>query len=386
MIYCVTCGKAQAQNKKKIGTLCEKCRTRNKEDKLKLYSNEIVFRGHPDKVCDQIAGALLDAYLSLNPNARAGIEVMGSYNGTSQVITVAGEINTPGDKALTMCMADKIVNRVLADCGYPRGQIRYEMTNQSPDIAQGVDNGGAGDNGMMFGYACNDTPEMLPTAQVILQKFAKSYDELRQQKTSAPSLLGSDGKAQITGEYDADFKLKRIKTFTICYQNYCNNEQRTWQDVVLMTMAKNIAKEYGIEIDEFLINPTGKFEIGGFRADAGLTGRKIQVDAYQTFANVGGGSMNGKDPSKVDVSGAHYARHLAKHYLEHYKLKWCEIQISYAIGIATPLAIYVNSDKGTLDPDFEIHGFYGQPEEMRKLFDGVSFEELAKFGHFGGGK
>ena len=339
----------------------------------KLYSNEIVFRSHPDKVADQISGKILDQCLLLDPNARVGVEVVGGKG----KIFVTGEITMlPRLETLNI---DNIVKSVLTDCGYD--SATYEVINnlsaQSPDIAQGVDIGGAGDNGMMFGYACNDTPEMLPTAMVILQKFAMSYDGLRK----IDARLKPDGKAQITGEYDDDFKLMKIKTFTICYQNTELDRKHT--DMLLTGIARQIAREYGVEIDTFLVNPTGRFEIGGFEADAGLTGRKIVVDAYQSFANVGGGSLNGKDPSKVDLSGAHMARHLAKEFLREHNLRWCEVQLSYAIGKARPLAIYVNSDKGHIEID-ELYYHMSKPKNIIKFLNlkNLCYEGLAKFGHF----
>lgn len=336
---------------------------------MKLYTNEIVFRGHPDKVCDQISGALLDAFLKGDENTRAGIEVVG---GKGKVF-LTGEVTSKAAVDV-----DAIVKRVLKDCGYStKVEIINNIGVQSGDIALGVDTGGAGDNGMMFGYASACTNEKLPTAMVILQKFAQEYDLLRQKDAR----FKSDGKAQITGEYDKDFKLQKIVTFTICYQN--TEKERTATDAVLKKIATKIADKHDVKIEKFLINPTGKFEIGGFAADAGLTGRKIVVDAYQSFANVGGGCMNGKDPSKVDISGAHKARELAKQILEEHNLKWCEVQLSYAIGQARPLAIYIDSSAGNINPTDRM---YLECEPRNIILDlklkSVRYEELAKFGHF----
>ena len=270
---------------------------------MKLYSNEIVFRGHPDKVCDQISDALLDAYISQDKHSRCGLETMGGKG----KIFITGEVTSTAN-----INVEDIVKRVLTDIGYSSD---YEIINnlgvQSPDIALGTNDevGGAGDNGMMFGYACNDTEEFLPTSMVILQKLSMKYDELRKEDKR----FLSDGKAQITGYYENN-KLVKIKTFTICYQNTELEREKT--DKILKDIATSIASEYGIEIEEFLINPTGKFEIGGFAGDAGLTGRKIVVDSYQSFANVGGGAFSGKDPTKVDRSGAYKAREIAKRILK----------------------------------------------------------------------
>lgn len=341
---------------------------------MRLYSNEIVFRGHPDKVCDQISAAILKECMKQDNNTHAGIEVMGGKN----KIFVTGEISTNATYDVA-----KIAKRVLADVGYDAN--KYEIIDnigkQSADINQGVDLGeeiGAGDQGMMFGYACNDTEELLPTAMVILQEFAKEYDRLR---TEFPTVFYADGKAQITGEYDEDFKLNKITDFVISYQNCETN--REWSDKVLVDIANSIADEYNINIDNFHINPTGKFLIGGFDGDAGLTGRKIVVDSYQSFANVGGGCMNGKDPTKVDFSAAHKARELAKRFLKEYNLNWCQVQLSYAIGMTEPMAIYVDSNKGFIDVDRNV---YAECTPKRIIDDlnlrDVDYVKLAQFGHF----
>ena len=204
------------------------------------------------------------------------------------------------------------------------------------------------------------------------------YDELRQKDKR----FLSDGKAQITGYYNEDMKLRKIKNFTICYQN--TEEERAATDEIIKDMAINICKEYEITIEEFLINPTGKFLIGGFEADSGLTGRKIVVDTYHSFGKVGGGAFSGKDATKVDRSGAYKAREIAKDLLKKQELKWCEVQLSYAIGIAKPLAIYVETNKG----NFKIGNTKVYEEctptniiKNLKLKD-ICYEELARFGHF----
>lgn len=336
---------------------------------MKLYSNEIVFRGHPDKVCDQISDAILDACLSQDKYSRCGIEVVGGKG----KIFITGEVTTNANIDV-----ESIAKRVLSDIGY---STDYEIINnlgrQSNEIAQGVDIGGAGDNGMMFGYACNDTKECLPTAMVILQELSKKYDELRKVDTR----FKPDGKAQITGIYDTNFKLQEIKTFTICYQN--TELERKITDKILIDMAQDIANKYNIKIDIFLINPTGKFEIGGFEGDAGLTGRKIVVDSYQSFSSVGGGAFSGKDPTKVDRSGAYKSREIAKDMLKSHNLKWCEVQLSYAIGIDHPLAIYIDSDIGSIEPDEKLYDDCKPNNIIKDLnLRDIKYEDLAKFGHF----
>ena len=342
--------------------------------KQHLYSNEIVFRGHPDKVCDQISGALLTWLIRDDPKTRAGIEVLGGKG----LIVITGEVTTKA--AFNDAIVKALTRKVLKSVGYDAD--KYEIINnigvQSPDIAQGVDTGGAGDQGMMFGYACDDTPEMLPTAMVILQRFARVYDELRSQY---PKLLFADGKAQITGVYEGR-KLVRIKTFLCSYQNA--ETRRNYTDTLLKLAILEICKDYNIEIDEFLFNPTGKFLIGGFEGDAGLTGRKIVVDAYQSFANVGGGCMNGKDPTKVDFSAAHKARQIAKMVLKsNPQLEWCEVQLSYAIGKPEPLAIYIETDAGNMEVSPTLYEECTPKRIIRDLrLKELDFEELARFGHF----
>ena len=338
---------------------------------MKLYSNEIVFRGHPDKVCDQISDALLDAYLKEDKHSRCGIEVMGGKG----KIFITGEVTTSAH-----INTNNIVNRVLKDIGY---NANYEIINnlgkQSPDIALGTNDkvGGAGDQGMMFGYACNDTEEMLPLAQVILQKLSKWYDEERQK---CPYLL-PDGKAQITGYYDENMKLTKIKYFTVSYQN--DERHRDYTDNLIKEKCIEICKRYNIEIEKFLINPTGKFLIGGFDGDAGLTGRKIVVDSYHSFAKVGRGAFSGKDPSTVDRSGAYKARDIAKAYLKKYNLKWCQVQISYAIGLDKPLAIYIDSDKGNIEVKENLYDECTPKNIIKDLnLYNTCYEEKAKFGHF----
>lgn len=339
---------------------------------MKLYSNEIVFRGHPDKVCDQISDALLDSYLKEDKNSRCGIEVVGGKG----IIFVTGEVTSSARVDV-----ENVVKRVLKDVGY---NDEYKVINnigmQSPDIALGTcdEVGGAGDNGMMFGYAVRDTQEFLPTAMVILQTLSMAYDNLRKEdKRFLP-----DGKAQITGVYSDEGKLLSIKTFTICYQN--SEEERDKTDKIIIDMCEDICKKYNVSVEEYLINPTGKFLIGGFESDAGLTGRKVVVDSYESFANVGGGAFSGKDPTKVDRSGAYKARELAKRILkENEDLHFCEVQLSYAIGKSTPLAIYIKTDKGYIEA---IDSMYEECKVQNIIRDlnlkNICYEEKAKFGHF----
>ena len=352
---------------------------------MKLYSNEIVFRGHPDKVCDQISDALLDAFLSGDSSSRCGIEVMGGKGR----IFITGEVTSAAKVDV-----EAVVMRVLKEVGYvngdnaenltPSGTLAdFEIVNnlgvQSQDIALGTNDevGGAGDQGMMFGFACDDNAEYKPTAMVIMQEFSKFYDELRQKD----SRFLADGKTQLTGEYDEDMHLLKIKDWTISYQNTETNRAET--DQILIDKAREIAGKYGVEVEKFLVNPTGKFLIGGFMSDAGLTGRKIVADSYQSFAPVGGGAFSGKDPSKVDRSAAYKAREIAVDYLKRYNLHSCEVQLSYAIGIAAPLAIYINGDGKSITPEPELYAACTPKNIIRDLdLLHKKYEDTAKFGHF----
>ena len=354
------------------------------------FSNEIVFAGHPDKVCDAISDNLLDAFLKQDKNSRCGIEVMGGKG----KIFVTGEVTSGANVNV-----ESAVKYVLSDIGY---RTDYEIINnlgvQSKDIAQGVDTGGAGDQGMMFGYACRETDKYLPKAVVILQELSRFYESL----SHKDNRFLPDGKAQITGIYNEHKELIGIKDFTVSYQN--TEIERDKTDKIIMDYIKELCHKYSIDnIGAFHINPTGKFLIGGFDADAGLTGRKIVVDNYQSFANVGGGAFSGKDctkvdrsaayaaryvATKVDRSGAYKARQLAIECLDSLEdLNWCEVQLSYAIGISEPLAIYVKTDEGIItDMDWA----YKECSLSNIIKDldllNVRYYDAAKHGHFGNSK
>lgn len=337
---------------------------------MKLYSNEIVFRGHPDKVCDQISDAILDEYLKGDKSSRCGIEVAGGKH----AIYITGEVTSK-----TKVDINKVVRKVLKDVGYHKNYyIINDLGVQSKDIALGTNEKimGAGDQGQMFGYACSDTKEYLPLAQVILQKLSIEYEKLRKKD----SRFKSDGKAQITGYYENN-KLIKIKTFTISYQN--NEENREETDNIVKRIILKICSKYNIEVEEFLINPTGKFLIGGFDADAGLTGRKILVDNYQSFSKVGGGAFSGKDPTKVDRSGAYKARQIAVSMLKKYNLEWCSVQLCYAIGIEEPLSIFIDSNIGNINVDKSLYDECKPRNIIKdlKLLE-ITYFDKAKYGHF----
>lgn len=341
----------------------------------KLFTNEIVFRGHPDKVCDQISGAILDECLRQDKHSRVGIETAMK----NDKVFIFGEVTTNAKIDY-----EKIAKRVIREIGY-EGEYRVttEVSEQSRDIALGTNDevGGAGDQGMMFGYACNDTKGLLPAAMVILQRFADWYDKVLHDSDYG-KWLRPDGKAQITGVYDKDFRLVGIDTFLV---SYCNDEKhRDALDRIIRNKIKSLCKHFGFEeIGRILINPTGKFEIGGSYGDAGLTGRKIVVDAYQGFANVGGGCMNGKDPTKVDLTGAHKAREIACMLVKELGLKWCEVQLSYSIGVDRPMAIYIDSNRGNLEPNEKLYEACAPKRMIEDLgMKSKNYEQLAKYGHF----
>lgn len=341
----------------------------------KFYSNEIVFFGHPDKICDQLSDMLLQEYVKGDPNSRCGIECCGGKG----KIFVTGEVTSKTKVDVEKKVKDYIVN---IDKDYESFEVINNIGIQSADIALGVDQGGAGDNGMMFGYACNETEYMVPKAMLILQKLAVAYKEIV--KTNKD--FKADGKAQVTGEYDENFRLKKIKSFTICYQN--TEKNRTETDNILKKIAIDICKEYNIEVEKFYINPTGRFEIGGFIGDAGLTGRKIVVDSYQSFANVGGGNYNGKDMTKVDRSAAYKARRIAEKYLKERNLTWCEVQLSYSIGMIEPMAIYIDSSAGFIEADKALYEECAPKRiiddlHLIDLIKSDDFLNKARFGHFG---
>lgn len=348
-----------------------------------LYTNEIVFRGHPDKVADQVSDAILDEALRNDSKSRVAAEVLASNN----TVFIGGEITTIGSIDY-----DDIVRSVLTDIGYNNEvKVIVDVNEQSPDIAQGVDQDGAGDIGIMYGYAYNGGENYIQPAQFILQEFSMTYDFIQRYN----SKYLPDGKAQITGRYDDNNKLVELVEVIICYQN--TEDNRSLTDKYLTDVFNECVAlaelTYDIELNkdfDIIFNPTGKFEVGGIVGDAGLTGRKLLIDNYHSFSKVGGGAFSGKDSTKVDRSGAYFARWVAINQLRQHDLDECEVQISYAIGMKEPRSIHIQGRKNgnlisyELDKDDELYKL-GEPQNIIDMFNLTEpkFYETAQFGHFG---
>lgn len=298
-----------------------------------LFTSEQVSSGHPDKVCDQISDAVLDYCLSKDPNSRVACETFGkNYN-----IVVGGEITTKAE-FIHQKTIEKIVKKVLFNIGVPDIE-RYTVTDfldsQSGDISMGVDIGGAGDQGIVFGYATDETEEYMPLAWVLA---TEALIELRKLNSG---ILLPDAKSQVTIDYTGAKPL--VDTFLISTQHIDSVSQQDVMDIVIPIMTKVVLKR-GLNTDfKILINPTGRFSIGGFIGDAGLTGRKIIADTYGGYARHGGGAFSGKDPTKVDRSGAYMARWLTKNIVALGIAKRCEIQIGYAIGVKEPVSLFIET-------------------------------------------
>ncbi len=306
-----------------------------------LFTSESVTEGHPDKLCDLISDAILDECLKQDKNARVAIETFASNN----KINIAGQLTTNA-----IIDVEAIAREIMKDIGYKNEfidinpencEIRINITRQSPDIAQGVDIGGAGDQGIMFGYACDETDEYMPFAISMAHKLSKKLTEVR--KNGILPYLGSDGKTQVTVEYRGDEPYK-IDTILISNQHAPEIEINAIRDDIIQKVIKEvISKKYLDKSTKYYINPTGKFIIGGPLSDTGLTGRKIIVDTYGGYAHHGGGAFSGKDATKVDRSAAYMMRFIAKNIVANGYAKKCEIQVSYGIGIAEPISIYINT-------------------------------------------
>lgn len=353
-----------------------------------LFTSESVSEGHPDKMCDQISDAILDALLAEDPSSRVACECLV----TTGAVMIAGEITSEAYVDIP-----QLVRGVIREIGYTSAEYGFDyktcgiwtaIQQQSPDIAMGVDTGGAGDQGLMFGYATDETPEFMPLPLTLSHQLVKRVAEIR--KKGELPYLRPDAKSQVTVEYENGQPV-RIDAIVISAQHDADVALKTIEkDLKKLAIAKVIPAKWIDNDTKIYINPTGRFEIGGPHGDTGLTGRKIIVDSYGGVGRHGGGAFSGKDPSKVDRSAAYFARYVAKNLVAAGVAKRCEIQVAYAIGVAEPVSIMVNTFGTSLFTDEQIvaavrENFDFTPNGIIKKLDlrKPVYRKTAAYGHFG---
>lgn len=353
-----------------------------------LFTSESVTEGHPDKIADQISDAILDAVLAEDPIGRVACETLV----TTGLAMISGEITTK-----TYVDFPSIVRNTIREIGYTRAKYGFDSDTcavvssidpQSPDIAQGVDTGGAGDQGLMFGYASRETPELMPMPIILAHKLVRRLSEVR--KANELDFLRPDGKSQVTIEYDGK-KPVRVNTVVISTQHSPSVSPRDLRDAVIEKIIKPVVPEELLDKDTiFHINPTGRFVIGGPQGDTGLTGRKIIVDTYGGKGRHGGGAFSGKDPTKVDRSACYMARYIAKNIVASGLADEAEVQLAYAIGVAEPVSIYVDTFGSGKIEQSKIVELVRENFKLtpRGIMESLNlrrpiFKKTAAYGHFG---
>lgn len=356
-----------------------------------FFTSESVSEGHPDKVSDAISDGVLDAILNQDPNARVACETFV----TTGLILVGGEITTNAYVDI-----QEIARETVKKIGYTEAEYKFDsescsvlnaIHSQSADIAMGVDTGGAGDQGIMFGYACDQTPELMPMPIVYAHKLVKKLADVRKRNKKLMPYLRPDSKSQVTVEYDDNNKPLRVDTVVISTQHDSKVSQKKIKtDVIKNIIEKVIPARLLDKNTKYHVNPTGRFEIGGPHGDSGLTGRKIIVDTYGGWAPHGGGAFSGKDPSKVDRSATYAARHIAKNVVAAKLAKECLVQLAYAIGVVDPVSIYVDTKGTGVIPDSELSEMITKEVDLtpagiieRLNLKAPIYQKTASYGHFG---